>query len=396
MANRSSALNSCLDSNVSGSLITATLWEVSPDLTTLGIITGTVMLTFLLIGLPSNILIITSILLQKLYRQPTYLFLLSLAFADTLMCLLVMPTIIVSGIAGEFVLGESDYARCKVCQLGIALVTVGLFSLHILALISLDRFLFIQYPLRYEKMVTKYKVIASIVVVCLLSLLLGILPLFRFGDIYFDHRTFSCSPQLEGTSATKNIYYMVLVAVEAVLPLSVLTVTNIWILCIARKHIKQIYNIKRSFAKVSEQEMYYQGLRTKLHQQNYRKQLQLIRTFGVIFIAHLITWIPLLIRIFEALILNMDVDSQWSNFIIIVSITLFPVVHPLIEACILPEMRRYFIIKCCRKNRADTEKNSFCSCSYCNSCLDIFNATILLPKTELEQIQNDVCTHNKD
>ena len=384
-------------------MITTSYWRVNPDLTALGIITGSVMLVFFLIGLPSNILIIISIILQKLYRQPTHLLLLSLALADILMCLLVMPFIIISGIAGEFVLGESDYARCKVCQLGIALVPLGTFSLHILALMSLDRFLFIRYPLRYDNIVTKNKVMTSIVAISILSILLGIPPLFGFGDIYFDHPTFSCSPRFDYmTKVTKNVYYLVVVAVEAMLPLSMLITTNVGILYIAQRHIKQIYNTKKSLNNASQLENYHQKLKIKLCQEKYRKQLQLMRTFGAIFIAHMITWTPLIIRIFESLIRDSDNHSQWSNFIVITSINSLPALHPLLEAWILPEIRRYLTMKftslCCRNkpNAAETKENSLCLWNCCNNCVETFSATVILPQTELVQIQNDVYTQNKD
>ena len=383
---------------MSRSLINAP-WRVGPNLTTLGIVTGSTILAFFIIGLPSNILIVASILFQKLYKQPTHLLLLSLGVADILTCLLIMPFTVVSGFAGEFVFGESDYTRCKVCQLAIMLVPLGTFSLHTLALISLDRFLFICYPLHYETFVTKHKVAASIIAVCILSMLLGVPPLFQFGDIFFDPPTFSCTPKFDGTTAvTKNVYYMVFVGLEGFIPLTLLTVTNVWILCIACKHVKQIYGIRNNFGNASQQKMYHEGLKTKLQQEKYRKQLQLVRTFGVIFIAHLITWIPLIIRIFQSLILDEDDFSRESNYFIIISITSYPVLHPLIEACLLPDIRKYLKTKCsvcCSKNRKDTKDvpRGCNSITLCTSCMDVLGATVILPNNELIQIKNDVYTH---
>ena len=202
---------SCLDKNLSHQLVTPEYWNVNSTLKPLGIATGTTILIFFVIGLPSNILIIVSILLQKLYRQPTHLLLFSLACADILMCLLVMPLIITAGFAGEFVLGNSDYVRCKVCQTGVSLVALTLLSLHLLALISVDRFIFIKFPLRYDKLITKKAALTAVAVVSVLSVLLAILPLFGVGDIYFDHKTFSCAPRFDyKTEVTDNIHYLIL------------------------------------------------------------------------------------------------------------------------------------------------------------------------------------------
>lgn len=393
---------SCLDENLSHHLITTEYWQVSPALTSLGITTASVLLLFLLIGLPSNLLISLSILCKKLYRQPTHLLLFSLAMSDLLMCVLVMPIIIVSGYAGGFILGSSDRVRCSVCQTGVSFTASTLASLHILALMSLDRFLFIRYPLRYENIVTPGRTVTLILIVCALSCLMAILPLFGIGDIYFDHLTFSCSPRFDyHTDITKNIYYLILVVAEAMLPISILVITNIWVMCVARRQIKEIYKIKKSIGNEEQAKAYQRSLKTRMQQEKYRKQLRLLRVFGAIFVSHMITWIPLIVRVIEVLVRGSDVPSQWSNFIIITSVTSHPVLHPLIEACILPEIRRQLNIcrRCCKHRGSITlgtqtegthvqtegtqpengpEGDSRCY----GRCMDIINATVL-PKHEL-------------
>ena len=291
---------SCLDRDLSHYFVTIDYWQVSPALTSLGIVTGSFLLLFILLALPSNLLIILCILLKKLYKQPTYLLLLSLSISDLLMCVIVMPLIVVSGLAGEFVLGHSDWVRCKVCQTGVCLIASTLSSLHLLALISVDRFIFIKYPLRYNSIVTPGKTMALVLTVCGLSCCLAVLPLFGFGDIHFDHETFSCSPRFDHhTDVTLNIHYMILVILEAMLSIIVLVVTNVWVLCIARR---QIYRNIKSFTNVEQATSYQRHLRTTLHQEKYRKQLQLLRVFGAIFISHMITWILVIVRVFEVLV----------------------------------------------------------------------------------------------
>ena len=337
------------------------------------------MLLFFVIGVPSNFWIIVSILLGKLYREPTHLLLLSLACADLLICVMVMPLIIVSGYAGEFVFGDNDSTRCKVCQTGMSFMVLVIFSLHALALMSVDRFLFVKYPLRYDKIVSQKTVLALITVVFTLSVTLGILPLFGLGEIHFDHATFSCTPRFESeTTVTKNIYYLVIIVAEALLPLSILTVTNIWVLWIAQKHIKEIYNTKQSITDTSKQKAYLLALRTKITQPKFRKQLQLVRVFGVILISHMIVWIPLIIRTLEAIASGSDDFSPWSNFIVITSIMFHPVLHPLVEACFLPTTRKQLSVLCKKCCKLDPTLES--TCCHC-SCVEIISAA-LLPKAE--------------
>ena len=77
------------------------------------IVVAVFQLIFLVVGIPSNILVIAAILKNKLLSHPTHLLLLNLAVSDILVCVLVMPFNIVTALAGRFIIGSSDYVRCQ-------------------------------------------------------------------------------------------------------------------------------------------------------------------------------------------------------------------------------------------------------------------------------------------
>ena len=299
MGNETSNLPSygCSDAygNLSKDSITPEYWDAETLGSThrdLGIVTASVMLVFLLVGLPSNTAIILTILLRRLYKQPTESLLLSLAVSDFLMCIFVIFPIIIAGFAGGFIFGESDYMRCKVCQVGVMLVGLSDFSLHILALISIDRFVYIKLPLRYHRIMTMKVIILSLVLVSLLSILLSALPLIGFGDVYYYHQIATCSIQFENeTPLGKNIHYMVLIIAETFIPLSILVITNLWVLCIAQKNIRNIYNVRKNISNPEEYE-FNKVIKSKLRQEKHQKQIQVMRVFGGIFIANMLTWLP--------------------------------------------------------------------------------------------------------
>ena len=383
MGNRASNFSSysCLDQNLSRYSVNPEYWntkDIDSSYKDLGIVTASVMLVFILIGLPSNTAIILIILLRKLYRQPTESLLLSLAVSDFLTCIFTLPMVIVSGFAGDFIFGESDYVRCKVCQSGITLIGLSAFSLHVLALISIDRFIYIKLPLRYHKIITKKVIVFSLASVSILSVLLAIPPLFGFGDIWYNLKIFTCSPRFEHkTFLTKNIHYMLMVIGEGMVPLSVLLVTNIWVLFIAQKNIRKIYNTRKSIG----EDTFNKTIRNRLSQEKHHKQIQLMRVFGAIFISNIITWSPIVIRVLNAYAQGSDNFDLWNSFIIIVSITSHSVVHPLIEATLLPDIRRYLCFMCLflfrlqRNERASKKHDDSRNCS-CH-CLDILNASLL-------------------
>lgn len=396
----------CFNTNLSQDSITIEFWrsrDISDTFRNAGITTGSVMLLFFLIGLPSNAMIILSILSQKLYKQPTVLLLLNLALADLMACCLVMPPTIVTGLVGEYIFGGTDQIRCNVCQTGVILMILAMVNLHILALLSLDRFVLIKFPLRYRKLVTVKKAVFAVFGVWILSILISMLPLFGFGAIYYDHPTFTCTAQFDGnTHITKNIYYLILVLVETTLPFSVLIITNIWIVFIAQKQIREVYSIKRNIVGLDKQMEYSQMLKNKLQHKKNKKQLQLLRVFGSILISNLITWIPLLVRIIEASVTNSDNTSLWSNSIVILSINFHSVIHPVIQTSLIPEIRDRLLVfkplnKC--KQRFKTldksgcngcnysDSNNYCCCkckaTIWSNCVELLNTTVL-PQAELK------------
>ena len=357
----------------------------------MGITTGTIMLLFFLLGVPGNGLIIFSILRHHLYKQPTLLLLLNLAVADFLACLIVIPPISVTGIAGEFIFGGSDYVRCKVCQAGIIIVLLSLVNLYMLALLSVDRFILIKYPLKYSKIVTLKATVVAILLTWLTSIFISLLPsVFNFGAVYYDHPTFTCTPQFDGsTEVTLNIYYAVVILLVSVLPFSCLVVTNMWILVIAKRQIKQVYSMHKSTDKKYWLE-YSTSIRKRMKNEKNKKQLQLLRVFGLILISNIITWIPLIIRIIEASIRTSDNQALWSNFILIVSINSHCIIHPFLQASLIPEIRQYLLLPCqmcrlCHRTKGTIMKCKTkkicikCELNAFQRCLEVLNMNLLPP-----------------
>ena len=278
---------SCLDATLHRNEVTIEYWRDS-ELQLAALVNAVFVLVFFLVGLPSNLLIITSIVRQKLYQEPTHILLLNLAISDLLLCVLVMPFTITAGFAGEFIFGGSDYTRCRVYQMSVILVALTLFSIHILSVLSVDRFLFIKTPLQYANYVTVRRTLVAVVLVWALAVILSMPPLFGFGDIDYTISIATCTPRFQHrTSITKNIYYMVMLILESLIPLGVLFVTNTWVVCIAKRHLSAINKINH-ISKVWK--LYTEKLKSA------KKQLRVACVFGTILIANTVTWIPLIVR----------------------------------------------------------------------------------------------------
>lgn len=333
---------SCLDATLYRNQVTTEFWRDTEQQAS--VLTNAIfVLVFFLIGLPSNILIIVSIVRLKLYREPTHVLLLNLAISDLLLCLLVMPFTITAGLAGEYIFGNSDYTRCKVCQTAVILSALTIFSVHILSAISVDRFLFIKVPLRYDSYVTVSRVVVVVIIMWVLGILLSIPPLFGLGDMDYTRSISTCTPRFQyKTNLTKNIYYMMTLVLESLLPIAVLFITNVWVICIAQKHLLAIYRAKKS--STSKQvcwKICREGILEKLNMVQNRKQLRLVCVFVIIVTANSINWIPLIIRSLLSLVYGYDNLSAGSAVFVYLCFISHSVIHPLIEASLIPEIRHY-------------------------------------------------------
>ena len=282
---------SCLV-DVSDDSLSELAWLVSdptdPDFDTAGngyATSAFIMLLFLL-GLPWNLFVICAIVKKRLCSQPIIMLMLNLSITNLLVCILVMPFNIVSGIAGEYVFGESDLVRCRVCQIGVAVTTLPWISIHTLCLMSVDRFIYLKRPLTYTRIVTPKRMFAAIIAIWVLCIAISIPPLFGFGEIRFAFRIANCAISLVGsTSIGPNYYYPLLLLAEGLVPIITLFAMYAWILCIVRSALVQKW--KKSDSNSDNT--------TENDKKHCKDQLHLVRFFSTVFTANMVTWLPFII-----------------------------------------------------------------------------------------------------
>ena len=323
--------------NVSNDSLTETAWIVKhslePDFDTAGngyAISAIVLLLFLL-GLLWNLTVICAILKKRavMCSQPIIMLMLNLAITNLLICILVMPFIIVSGIAGEYVFGDTDLVRCQVCQTGVAVIILPWGSIHTLCLMSIDRFMYLKRPLRYGKVVTPRRMLAAIVAIWMLCIVLSIPPFFGFGEMRFSYRISTCVMSMVGsTEVAHNYFYTMLLVAEAVVPVMILFVMYTWILCIVRSAFVKKNALKTTGKGANREE-----------RKRHKNQLYLVRFFVTIFTANLITWIPIIGLVFAVGIFEAQTVPTLVFSIAYLSFLTETVVHPMIEAIHIREVR---------------------------------------------------------
>ena len=366
---------SCGDgSGLSSNSVTKDYWDSNGDDARYhALATALLTLCFILVGLPNNLLIVVSIWRQHLYREPTYILLLNLALIDLLLCFFLMPSPVVSGLAGEFVFGRNDVTRCKVCQMGIVLPLFVELTIHTLVLLSLDRLIFIKYPLKYHKFVTAKRVIIIVFIIWTSNIVISTFPLFGFGDLVYVHNLATCVPDIDGeTKLTKKIYFPVLLAFGFFISLFVLFVATIWVGFIVQKHIKKRFIALKKNISINEDE-FINEIKERMAKTKNMKHLQLIKVMASISVANIITWIPFIIYLPYSFFKS---STNTPNVIVYISIIAAVAVHPVIQVSLVPELRKHFVafynICLCCFSKSRPRKLSSCieKCPRKLKCMD--------------------------
>ena len=327
---------------------TSELWLVEDR--TSGLVIAVFLLLFLVIGLPWNLLVVVTIVKQKLYTQPTIILLLSLVITDLVLLVFHLPLVMVTGFSGEYVFGSSDSVRCSVCSnTGFVSMLCSGNATFTISLMSIDRFLFIHMPLHYDRYITKWRTAVAIAVAWLVAVAICVLPLVGFGAIIYTKGNFSCHIYL---GPKYGIFLLVLLCL-AILPVIVL---NVWVCCIVQRNIHAIYKVGQSMKISTSTELseVCQSVKKKRHE----KERHLYLVFGGLLCSNIITWLPIIVT---SLILVSG--SAVSPDALAAAQALFfsqVAVHPIIETALLKEVRvplLAILFCCCAAVKAKISSN---------------------------------------
>ena len=386
--------------NASYRNVTRDIWTVENK--TSGLVAAVFLLLFLVIGLPWNLLVLVTIVKERLYTQPTVILLLSLLLTDLVSLLFTHPLFIVTGFQGEYMLGRSDQVRCSTCKLGVIFVHFILNSIFTISLMSLDRFLFIYKPLHYDRYVTKWRTVAAIAVTWIIAAALSVIPLTGFGQYVFTGLFIGCVP-------SSSRYQMIVVAV-VILALIPVIVCNMWICCIAQKNIRAIYKIARPMEATGSETIHHIEVNRSAKKKRQKKELHLCKVFGTLLCFNVFTWLPTMVLI----LIELSGTSASVAFTAVRVVLLSqPTIHPIIETAILKEVRvplKSIIFCCCTAIKAkwfpdegteqrSRHKSSTVAIKCCN-CIDICSAALLLQHTRdstihVEEIKGSHSQENK-
>ena len=353
---------SCSDPNLSHMFVTDEVWMIEvngpahqPSITAIAVILS----LYVLIGVPWNAIVLTVILIKRLFKEPTYILLLNMVFAD-LLVLIIMPFNIASAFPMKFLIGNSDFIRCQVCHT-IIITTLILTNVSVftIGLLSVDRLIYIRWPFIYEKIMSIKSVLLILAITWLICIVITLPPVFGFGEIKFANPLGSCSLITTGSNrVAPNINYTMVSLVILSAPVIAAFVANVWLLVIACRGIRSRYTRSRyTITRESTRNAFEQSHMERKDSEKkvkggyQKKQLRLVRVFGIIFAVNVISWIPTTFILLISLIIGTDKISIWWFAFVHLIYLCQPAVHPILETCLVGKAQRmvFKVLCCCKK-----------------------------------------------
>ncbi|XP_032067558.1 histamine H2 receptor [Thamnophis elegans] len=206
------------------------------------VLMGAALTVLIVLTVGGNVMVCLAVYFSRRLRSLTNCFIVSLAFTDLLLGLLVLPFSALYEISSHK--WHLSITFCNVyISLDVMLCTASILNLFV---ISLDRYYAITAPLRYNTVVTPLRVIVALVLIWVVSLMVSFLPI-SFGwntnDTTIQNRNRS---QLNGEQECILEVNLPYVLVDGLLtfylPLIIMCITYYRIFKIAREQAKRINN----------------------------------------------------------------------------------------------------------------------------------------------------------
>jgi hypothetical protein len=249
----------------------------------------------LILGFTANTTILVLTLVDhKSLRNPSVLFLTALIIANLIMCVFFMPFTIISIIAGGWIFVAEDEYKLMFCQfVGFIFAFCCGLNIHLLALISFDRFLFIVKPLLYRKYMTIKVAIPTIIILYITIAVGSTTPFYGLGQYEYSGYVSSCVPRW----LNNNTDYVIYMTGGNIVPFVVIGITTVWTilhthLFLRRRHKDNM--ITTAKLQAFEKSIYH------------HKVCNLFGMFGILLTTQIICFIPYNVVILVGFIIGFD------------------------------------------------------------------------------------------
>ena len=330
-----------------GGLANDTLWQLR-DYTLVTEAMAAFYILFFLIAFFWNLFILIMMCVRrKIFKEAAHVFLANLVLLDFLVAVFVMTFPIVSSIGGGWILGANDLVRCYTCDItGFLVVFLVDMSVHVLAILSIDRVLHLAWPLKYKAYMTRLKATVIVAVVWVFVLALNILPFFGIGIIEFNRNLGVC---LVRWSNPNSFIYVGVLLLELLIPLLTLLCANTLTFQLISRVLRRTHARRKVLQRAStrrQQNVREQEERrvvvTEEERRYTKQQRQLRKYFTAVFLSNLICWSLLFIVFLLFFVLDASLFPPVLFVVGFFCYLLTAIIHPMLETYFIQDLRIFF------------------------------------------------------
>ncbi|XP_011405824.1 PREDICTED: trace amine-associated receptor 7a-like [Amphimedon queenslandica] len=280
---------------------------------------------------------------RSLIKAPSNIYLTSMLLVNLLATLTVMPMIIIASASGEWIFGGTLEEKVSSCRFAGYMYWYVIFLLIVtLAIISVDRWMFIVKSTLYKKMMTTPVAIGVVITAWLLTAVLNTTPLYGFGMFAYSSSPGSCFPVWKDQKAYLAFFVLVFLIL-----ISIIAASSIWTFCFSRRFIRRmsLRNIDAS------------GEAASVYTFRWRK---LIGIFGTLSIVYVVCFTPSLLYLLIRLATPIPLQILPAILIFFLLIT---ILNPLVQIFFRRDIKNVildFLAKtpCYTKEEVDYEHRS--------------------------------------
>lgn len=301
----------------------------------------------MMLGIATNLfIIIFSLFYVKSLKKSANLFLFGLSLSNLCVCILVMPFPIITASFQEWVFGETIEDKEMSCHIsGYLARCFSRTNIYMLALISVERCLFITKPFVHKKYMQPTWSCSILVAVWLIIALISTGPFYGFGYYTFSPILCLCAPATDSLSVYSGFTFVVYAIPIAIIVITTLRTATFIQMFLRMMKRRSIDDIGPQIAQPSQQKSYSKLIR------NSRS------LFALLLVIQIVVFLPGFV-LYAA-------DAITSSIVVcIVNIFLYAnnIINPILQALFRQDLRDFVwdlktrvLCTCTRKKEENTK-----------------------------------------